>query len=209
MRKSFFVLILALCSFSVFGQQEQEDHSASKWGMNFQAKIGYATLVSTDVVELQGTVNAGDMLVYYKFSKLGSISTGVGLVDFKTNGTTAGETYSLEQSHLRIPLYVNFSMSIFEDALSDKLEAYAGIGFYANTLLKEEIKTLTANQESSNQGWNGGYGFQLGMKFGISEDFNFGIGFETQSDFASMKKNNVERKLEGTSTINFQIMYNF
>lgn len=209
MRKSIIILVTLLSTLSLFAQEAEKTETSAKFGMNFQAKLGYATLVHSDLVALQGTVNAGDMLFYYKFSDLTSISTGIGLLEYRANGTTAGESYSLNQTYLRIPIYMNFSLSIFEDALSDKLQAYSGIGFYANTLLEEEIQTLNGDLTSENQGWNGGYAFQVGMRFGISEDFNFGIGFETQSDFSAMKKKDTKRKLEGISTVNFQLIYNF
>lgn len=209
MKNSILILTILFSGLSLFGQEAEKAETKAKFGMSFQAKIGYATLASSGRVDLQGTANAGDMLIYYKISELTSISTGIGLLEYRANGTTAGESYSLDQTHLRIPLYMNFSMSLFEDALSDKLQAYAGIGFYANTLLEEEVKSLNASQTHKDQGWNGGYAFQVGMKFGISRDFNFGIGFETQSDFSAMKKNNTERKFEGISTVNFQLIYNF
>lgn len=208
MRK--FIIIVSLFSaLSLCAQEAAITEAKPKFGINFQAKLGYASLVRSNNVDLQGTVNAGDMLFYYKFSDLTSISTGIGLLEYRANGTTAGESYSLSQTYLRIPVYMNFSLSIFEDALSNKLQAYTGIGFYANTLLEEEIQTLNENITNENQGWNGGYAFQVGMKFGVSEGFNFGIGFETQSDFSAMKKKDTKRKLEGISTINFQLIYNF
>jgi opacity protein-like surface antigen len=131
------------------------------------------------------------------------------MMDFNANGVAAGEGYALQHTYLRIPLYINYSLNILEKQLDNKLSTYGGIGVYANTLLKEEIQTLDETFKNKNQGWNGGLGFNLGVRFGITENLNFGIGFESQSDFSKMKKDGVERKLETISTANFTFEYKF
>lgn len=209
MKKNLLILFALFCSFSLFAQDKQETENDSKFGMQVLAKIGYGTLIQSDMVDLHGTVNSGELLFTYQLPGGASIVTGIGLLDFRTNGVSAGESYSLDQMYLRIPLYLNFSLALFEEQLDNKFKAYAGLGFYANTLLEEKIQTLDGTHKNKNQGWNGGIGANLGMKFEVSNNFTFGIGFETQSDFTSMKKNDVKRKLEGISTVNFSLEFKF
>jgi len=106
-------------------------------------------------------------------------------------------------------LYIDFTLALFKEQLDNKLQAYAGGGLYANTLLTEKIQTLNGTHKNKNQGWNAGFGFEAGMKFEVSNNFIFGIGFESQSDFSSMKKNDVKRKLEKISTVNFSLGFKF
>lgn len=208
MKKNVIALFALFTTVFAFAQ-EVETKNDSKMGIKMDAKIGYGTLVSSNMVNLHGNVNAGDILFYYEFPNGGSLSAGVGTLQFTANGTTAGEMYSLEQSYLKIPVYYNFSISILKEQLDDKFQAFGGLGVYAQTLLKEEVKTMTATSTNKNQGWNAGLGVQLGVKFDVTQSLDFGIGFETQSDLTDMKKDKVERKLDKLSTVNFQLNFKF
>ncbi|MBC8882684.1 hypothetical protein H9X57_02610 [Flavobacterium piscinae] len=86
---------------------------------------------------------------------------------------------------------------------------HAGIGIYGNTLLKEEIQTLTTTFEEKNRGWNFGLGFNIGLTFEVNDYMTLGLGFDTQSDLTKMKKDDVERKLEAINTVNFIYKLNF
>ncbi len=206
MKKSVFTLFIVLTSLA---SKAQEEPKKPEIGFNLNAKIGYAKLIQNDMVNLNGTINSGDLLFFYRLPSGTTFSTGIGMMDFNANGVAAGEGYALQHTYLRIPLYINYSLNILEKQLDNKLSTYGGIGVYANTLLKEEIQTLDETFKNKNQGWNGGLGFNLGVRFGITENLNFGIGFESQSDFSKMKKDGVERKLETISTANFTFEYKF
>jgi opacity protein-like surface antigen len=206
MKKIKFTLLLLLLAFNVNAQEEPKKEEL---GINMNAKIGFGKLVQDGMVNLNGSVNSGDILFFYRFSSGTTISTGFGLMAFNANGVTGGESYSLNHSYLRIPVNLNYSLSILKDQLDDKLSAYAGIGVYANSLLKEEIQTVDETFKNKNQGWNAGLGFNLGLRFGVTKDINFGIGFESQSDLNKMKKNEVKRKLEEINTVNFSFEFKF
>ncbi len=206
MKKTIFTLFVALTTLVAKAQDEPRK---SEIGFNLNAKIGYAKLIQNEMVNLNGSINSGDMLFFYRIPSGITFSTGVGLMDFNANGVAGGEGYALEHNYLRIPLYINYSLGILEEQLNNKLSTYGGIGVYANTLLKEEIQTLAGTFENKNQGWNGGLGFNLGVRFSVSENLNFGIGFESQSDFSKMKKDGIERKLETINTPNFTFEYKF
>jgi opacity protein-like surface antigen len=131
------------------------------------------------------------------------------MLDFNANGVSDGESYALKQTYLRIPINLNYSLFILKNQLDSKLSAYGGIGIYANNLFREEIQTIDQTFKNKNQGWNAGLGFNLGLRFGVTKDVNFGIGFESQSDITKMKKNGTERKLEEINTINFSFEFKF
>lgn len=205
MKKTIIILMALLSSTYLFAQEIQEPKKEAEFGLRFNAKLGFATLVQSNTVDLQGSANGGEILFYYKGASGTSISLGVEDLQFKANGVSGGENYSLDQYHLRIPFKINYSLSVLEDQLDNKLQAYAGIGVYANTLLREKIQTLEETYRNKNQGWNAGYGFELGIAFEVYKDFTFGLGFEAQNDFMDMKKDDVKRKLEGISTVNFRL----
>lgn len=206
MKKTIFTLFVVLTTLAA---KAQEEPKKPELGFNLNGKIGYAKLIQNEMVNLNGSINSGDMLFFYRLPSGTSFSTGVGMISFNANGVTAGESYALEQTYLRIPLYINYSLTILEKQLDSKLLAYGGIGVYANSLLKEEIQTVDETFKNKNQGWNAGLGFNIGVRFGITENVNFGIGFESQSDFSKMKKNGVERKMEEINTVNFSFEYKF
>ncbi len=207
MKNILFSIVLFLFSLTIFAQEKSEV-KASKFGFAVDAKMGSATFLQTGKVDLNGSVNVGKFLFYYTSSDgSSSISLGIEELQFKANGVSAGENYALDQKHLRIPLNYSYSLSILKDHLDEKLQAYAGVGVYANTLRKEKIQTLEETYKNKNQGWNGGFGFEVGLVFQVAKDLNFGIGFETQSDFSKMKKNEIKRKLEGISTVNFRLQF--
>lgn len=209
MKKNLLILLALFCSFSLFAQDNQKTEYNSKFGMEFSAKLGYGTFVQPDMVDLYGAVNSGNILFTYQLPENASISTGIELLEFQANGVSSGENYALDQMYLRIPLNINFTLALFEEQLDNKLQVYAKGGVYANTLLTEKIQTLNGTYKNKNQGWNAGFGFEAGMKFEVSNNFIFGIGFESQSDFSSMKKNDVKRKLEKISTVNFSLGFKF
>ena len=206
MKKVQFALLFLLLSFIA---NSQEEPKKPEFGLNINGKIGFGKLIQNGMVNLNGSINAGEVLFFYRLESGTSFSVGAGMLDFNANGVSDGESYALKQSYLRIPINLNYSLFILKNQLDSKLSAYGGIGVYANTLLKEEIQTLSQNFELKNQGWNLGFGLNFGMLFEIYDETSFGIGFESQSDITKMKKNGVERKLENINTINFIFRWNF
>ena len=85
---------------------------------------------------------------------------------------------------------------------------FAG-GFYANTLLKSEVKTLSGNSSEKNLGWNFGVTTQLGAKFIVSDDLDFEIGLESQIDLSDMKHKGVNRKIEQLNVLYANLGFKF
>ena len=206
MKKTIFTLFILL---GTLVNNAQEETKKGEFGIIMNGKLGFAKLKQSGEVQLNGNVNAGETQFYYSLPSGTYFTIGVGLLEFNTNGVSDGENFSLEQNYIRIPLYINKTMPVLKEQLNNKVNAYAGVGIYGNTLLKEEIQTLSQNFELKNQGWNLGFGLNFGMLFEIYDGTSFGIGFESQSDITKMKKNGVERKLENINTINFIFRWNF
>ena len=206
MKKSIFTLLLVLITLNVKAQEETKQ---TELGFNVTGKLGFAKLNQSGMVNLNGSINAGEVLFFYRLESGTSFSVGAGMLDFNANGVSDGESYALKQTYLRIPINLNYSLFILKNQLDSKLSAYGGIGIYANNLFREEIQTIDQTFKNKNQGWNAGLGFNLGLRFGVTKDVNFGIGFESQSDITKIKKNGTERKLEEINTINFSFEFKF
>jgi hypothetical protein len=206
MKKSIFIFFSTLMFITATAQEEARK---SEMGVDIRGKIGFGKLIQNESVNLNGSVNATDVLYFYRFSNGVSINGGIGLLEFNANGTLGGNSYALEQFYLRIPVNVNHSWSLLKEQFNDKITSVIGVGIYGNTLLKEELQTIDQRIKNQNQGWNVGLAFNLGLRFAVAKDFNFGIGFESQSDLTKMKKEGVERKLDRINTVNFSIEMKF
>jgi opacity protein-like surface antigen len=205
MKKSIFTLLLVLITLNV---KAQEETKKGEFGIIMNGKLGFAKLKQSGEVQLNGNVNAGETQFYYSLPSGTYFTLGIGLLEFNTNGVSGGENYSLEQNYIRIPMYINKTFLLLKEQLNNKVNAYGGVGIYGNTLLKEELKTLSQNFELKNQGWNLGFGLNFGMLFEIYDETSLGIGFESQSDITKMNKNGMERKLESINTFNFIFKWN-
>lgn len=206
MKKLVFTLVVMCSSLMVNGQESEKK---ATYGLISNAKLGFAKLKQSEMVRLNGTVNYGDVQFFYSLPSGVYFSGGIGLLEFNANGVIEGNSYALEQNHLRIPVYVGRSVSIFKEATNNKISVYGGVGIYANTLLKEEVQTLEKTVEDSNLGWNMGLGFNVGMLFEVGEGMSFGVGFDTQSDVTKMKQDGVSRRLENINTVSFTYKQEF
>ncbi|WP_396159546.1 hypothetical protein [Flavobacterium sp.] len=190
--------------------QNTKEAKESKLEFVATAKLGWAKINQSGFVSLNANSNAGDLLLSYKLGKNWGLSSGVSLMELNTNLTLNGATASLQNSYLQIPLkiggdYVMFNM----DQSNSKVFFNVGAGFYASTLLKSELETLTGNSTTKNLGWNYGIVFNTGVKFLISDKTSIGIGFEGQGDLSKMKKDGVERKVEQLNSIYFSFGFKF
>jgi outer membrane protein W len=138
------------------------------------------------------------------------LSSGVSFMELNTNLTQNGATASLQNSYLQIPLKIGGDYVIFNmDQSNSKIFLNVGAGFYASTLLKSELQTISGSTTTKNLGWNYGIVFNTGVKFLISDKTSIGIGFEGQGDISKMKKDGVERKVEQLNSIYFSFGFKF
>ena len=200
------LLLITVVSFA----QNTKEAKESKLEFVATGKLGLAKINQSGFVSLNANSNAGDLLLSYKLGKNWGLSSGVSLMELNTNLTLNGATASIQNSYLQIPLkiggdYVMFNM----DQSNSKVFFTVGAGFYASTLLKSELETLTGNSTTKNLGWNYGVVFNTGVKFLISDKTSIGIGFEGQGDLSKMKKDGVERKVEQLNSIYFSFGFKF
>jgi hypothetical protein len=118
MKKSIFTLLLVLITLNVKAQEESKQ---KELGFNVTGKLGFAKLNQSGMVLLNGSINAGDVLFFYRLPSGTTFSTGIGLMDFNANGVSAGESYALKQSYLRIPINLNYSLVFLNQLMSIRI----------------------------------------------------------------------------------------
>jgi len=189
-------------SFFIVKAQEKE----ISLGFDIVPKLGTAVLVESNKVNVNGTVNAGDVLFYYKLKK-SKFSAGIGVLNFLADGTFKGQEYFLQQSYLRIiPLKITQNVEVFDKSSNNRFQVIVGVETYLNTLLEEHLETIEQKIEIKKSNWNSGVSIDLGMNFDVSKHTCFGIGYQVGGDISSLKKNNnTKGKLRAISTINFTL----
>lgn len=201
--KKTMVLALLLVGIGTATAQNGSEKKGSKFEFQANGKLGFARLKQTNNVPLSGNVNGSDLLLAYKMSPKWSVATGVGILQFDANPTIAGNTASIRNSYLQIPVRFVGDYNLFHgtEPKDPKLFLTLGVGLYANTLLKQEVETVTGNTDTNNMGWNFGLSTGVGVKFILTDALNIGLGMENQSEFSKMKKNGVEQRIEQMNTL--------
>lgn len=201
------LLTITLSSFA----QNNPDKKESPVSFLVSAKLGFAKISQSGNVDLNGTINAGDALASIRLSKTWNLDTGISLIEFNANQTVAGNSTSLTNTYLQIPVKFNGDFSIFDKSLEGdkKIFLTAGLGMYANTLLKQELQTINGNNDAKNLGWNFGLSSQIGAKFVLSDNIGFRLGVESQSDISKMKKDGFEQKIKNMNALYFGMEFKF
>lgn len=210
MKKQLFSALVILISYTALAQSTPEKKESNlEFAVN--TKFGFAKMKQTGSVPLNGNVNGADILFSLPLGKKWNISSGIGFLEFNANPTIAGNTASLKNSYLHIPVQFNNDFAIFnkENPENQKIFFTVGLGLYANSLIKQELETVTGNSSVKNQGWNFGFSSQIGAKFVVSDAINIGLGFEGQSDFTKMKKDGNEQRIENINAVYFKLGFKF
>jgi hypothetical protein len=210
MKKQILAALVVLISYTAFAQTTTEKKE-SKFEIEVNTKLGFAKLKQTGNVPLNGNVNGGDLLLSFPLGKKWNIASGVGFLEFDANQNIAGNTASLRNSYIHIPVQLNNDFSLFSNEKTENQKIFftVGLGLYANTLLKQELQTVNGNSRTKNLGWNFGMSSQIGAKFILTDALNIGIGFEGQNDFTKMKKNGNEQRIEQMNAIYFKLMLKY
>ncbi|MES2411104.1 MAG: hypothetical protein V4535_06635 [Bacteroidota bacterium] len=210
MKKQLFSVLVILISYTALAQTTSEKKE-NNFEFEVNTKLGFAKLRQTGSVPLNGNVNGADILFSLPLGKKWDITSGIGFFEYNANTNIAGNTASLKNSYLHIPLQFNSDFAIFnkENPENQKTFFTVGLGLYANSLLKQELETVTGNSSAKNQGWNFGFSSQIGVKFLLSDAFNIGIGLEAQSDFTEMEKDGNEQHIENINALYFKMGFKF
>ena len=211
MKKQIITAFLFLITISTIAQTTPEKKE-SPVSIFVNAKLGFAKIIQQDDVDLNGTINGGDVLVAFKLGKAWSVDTGIGLFQFDANQTIAGWSASFTNNYLQIPVKFNGDFSIFDKSLegNQKIFLTAGLGLYANTLLKHEVRNIpTGTTDAKNLGWSFGLSSQFGAKFLLSDKIGFRFGMESQADMTKMKKDGAENKIKNINALYFGMEFKF
>lgn len=206
MKKTFLFVITFIFNLSAFSQDKsviENKENLSKLKLVLTPKLGFGKLYESGNATLNGFVNGGELLISYKLDKKKNIQTGVGYFQFDGNRVISGNSSSLTNSYLQIPLNFNSNYVVLKDNGNNHIMLTTDIGIYANNLLKQKTETSSLNS----LGWNFGFSAGLGVKFILSDLFDLGLGFQSQSDLSKAKKNNIETKIENLNTIYFRLEY--
>jgi hypothetical protein len=211
MKKQLFVALAILFLSGTTRAQETPEKKDSKFEFVVNGKLGFARLKQSGNIPLNGNLTGSDILVSYQISPKWDIASGVGIYEFNANATSFGNSYSLKNSYLRIPVQFNGDFSVFKNEKNgnEKIFFTVGLGLYANTLLKQEIEAINGSIEEKNLGWNFGFSSQVGAKFLLSDALNIGIGLESQSDFTKMEKNGNKQRIEQFNGMYFKLGFTF
>lgn len=208
MKNQFLLIIFFISSNAVFAQKKNnvEGNTSNRFEIVITQKLGFAKLFETGNVPQNGFIDSRDALISIKSSKYSYLSTGLGYFVFNGNRNLNGNTTSLKNLYLHIPLNIKHDINIFKNKSENQNIFFSfGLGLYGNNLLYQETGTILGYNYDENLGWNFGISSQSGIKFNVSQIINFGIGYEIQSDFSKMKNNNIERKIESSNTIYFSL----
>jgi hypothetical protein len=210
MKKQLISVLVILISCTALAQSTPEKKE-SNLEFTVNTKFGFAKLKQTGNVALNGNVNGADILFSLPLGKKWEIASGIGYFEYNANPTIAGNTASLKNTYLHIPLQFNNDFAIFnkENPENQKIFFTVGLGLYANSLIKQDLETVTGNSSAKNQGWNFGFSSQIGAKFVVSDAINIGLGFEGQSDFTKMKKDGNEQRIENINAVYFKLGFKF
>lgn len=210
MKKQFLSVFLLLITMAA-SAQTTVGKKESPVSFLVNAKLGFAKISQSGNVDLNGNINGADVLASVRLSKMWNLDTGIGLLEFNANQTVAGNSTSLTNTYLQIPVKFNGDFSIFDKNLEGdkKIFLTVGLGMYANTLLKQELQTISGNSDAKNLGWNFGLSSQIGAKFILSDNIGFRIGVESQSDISKMKKDGAEQKIKNINALYFGMEFKF
>jgi hypothetical protein len=213
MKNQFLLIIFFISSNAVFAQTKNnvEGNTSNRLEILIIEKYGFAKLYETGNVPQNGFIDSHDALISIKLSKYQDLylSTGLGLLEFNGNRNLNGNTTSLKNLYVHIPLNFKYDINIFKNKSENQNIFFSsGIGLYGNNLLFQDTETIMDYNRDKNLGWNFGISRLFGLKFNVSQIMNFGIGYESQSDLSKMKNNNIERKIESSNTIYFSLGFN-
>ena len=205
--KKQFLIALAVLFTAVTLAQTTPEKKESKFEFLIDAKLGFARLRSNDFIPLNGNVNGSDLMLAYKFAPKWSIATGVGFLQFSANPTISGTSASVTNNYLQIPFRINGDYNIFNgsEPKDPKIFFNLSAGLYANTLLKQEVQTITEVSTTKNLGWNFGLTTSVGIKFLITDALNLGLGVQSQNEITKMKKDGAEQRIDQMNTMYFRI----
>jgi opacity protein-like surface antigen len=179
------LFLLFVFSFATLSAQNdsnygQDDDTSSKFSIITYGGVGYAVIDNEDEPDYNLDASTADILIHYTIGTRWGIATGVGFNQLTGNGfDNTGTNFYHERSTLKIPLLLSGNYN-----LSPKVRLVANIGFYAQTIIKDDF-SFPGNNTFGDiyEGWNFGLQSGIGMAYNLSQRLSLGIMFNTQGDF--------------------------
>lgn len=200
MKKNILSILLTTLSTLCFAQ-ENNNNDDSNTNYSLKVKMGFSQLKIDDYNDINGNLTQIDFVLASKLSEKFKIDYGFGFSEFNGNVFNVSKISPLKNRYIRIPVNILYSRNF-----SNKTAVITGLGLYGNYLLKSEIPGLL---DEKNVGVNFGVSIFTGVKFNITDDLDFGIMIEGQSDCTKIKKNNINQRLDHSSLIFLNFIYKF
>ena len=184
MKKIFLILCGLALSFSAYSQTDTskiDDYLSrkGKFALHTSYKLGFSQLNSLTYKNLNGNIQVGEMLASYGFSKNGTISTGIALIDFNANVFNNGVFQNLRNEYIQIPLKGSIGYGLGKSRTTTT-QAIIGGGFFGTYHRKSTLEGQNSTITEKNLTWSVGLSFEFGIELSIYKNMNIGIGVESQ-----------------------------
>lgn len=181
--------------------QAQDEVKESKFNIIGYGGIGYGIVENDSEPNYNLNSNSGEILLNYNLNQKFGIATGIGLNKLSGNGFNSIGNFHHERSLLKIPLLFTLNSKI-----SDDFKIFANLGFFGQSIIKDEYQFINNTQKDIYEGWNFGAQIGLGFLYEIFDNFYAGINYNGQSDFSKFETNsnvgmNDEQKMKNLNSI--------
>ncbi|MBB4119254.1 long-subunit fatty acid transport protein [Mesonia hippocampi] len=188
--------------------QAQEKEETSKFNIIGYGGIGYGIVENNNQPNYNLNSNNGEILLNYKLNQKFGVATGIGFNELSGNGFNSAGNFYHERSLLKIPALVTLNAKIAEN-----IKIVGNLGFYTQTIIKDEYRFLNNTQKDIYEGWNFGAQIGLGFLYELFDNFYAGINLNSQSDFNKFKtaKNaviNDKQKIKSQNSIGIMFFVN-
>lgn len=189
-------------------QAQEKEEETSKFNIIGYGGIGYGIVENNHQPNYNLNSNNGEILLNYKLNQKFGVATGIGFNELSGNGFNSAGNFYHERSLLKIPALVTLNAKIAKN-----IKIVGNLGFYTQTIIKDEYRFLNNTQKDIYEGWNFGAQIGLGFLYELFDNFYAGINLNSQSDFNKFKtaKNaviNDKQKIKSQNSIGIMFFVN-
>lgn len=201
MKKSNHILLFILFMSFTLIQAQDVEKKESKFNLIAYGGIGYGIVENANEPNYNLNSNNGEILLNYCLNQKFGVATGIGISELSGNGFNSIGNFYHERSLIKIPLLFTLNSNISED-----FKIFANLGFFGQTIIKDEYRFIDNTQKDIYDGWNFGAQIGLGLLYEIFDNYYAGINYNGQSDFNKYEtKNNVgindEQKMKNLNSV--------
>ena len=202
-----YLLILSFL-FSLNHAQAQ-DESSSKVRVLAYGGIGFGNVKNDNQPNYNLNNNTGEVLINYSWNDKLGLATGIGFNELSGNGFNSMGDFYHERIVLRLPLLLTIKTDVTED-----FRVFGNLGFYGQSIIKDEYRFLSNVQEDTYEGWNFGAQLGIGFTYKLNPGIYGGIHYQGQSDLSAFETSSNagisdEQKLENLNSIGLLFMFEF